>query len=109
MSELWLSKIKPNDMVIVQHRSRETIGTVAKITPTGIIKLTDGSQFTSGGRERGVDVWGVRWLHELTDGKRAEFEHRDLANWVSKIDWSKCSTDQLRRIKAITEEGRGDG
>ena len=109
MSDMrWLLSLKPGDKVIVQHRSRETIGIVAKVTPTGIVKLEDGSQFNKGGSERGADVWNHRWLHELTDEKRAEFEHRDLAQRVGEIDWSKCSADQLRRIKAITEEGKGD-
>ena len=108
MSDSWLSSLKQGDKVIVQRRSIEDICTVERITPTGIIKLNNRLQFDKHGRERGAGYGWTHWLRELTDEKRAEFEHRNLAQRVSKIDWSKCSADQLRRIKAITEEDKGD-
>ena len=120
-SNAWLKELKEGDSVYVDesrygnHDYRLT--TVAKITPTGRIKVwnargSDTKEFKSDGtRKEGDARWRehYRLVQYTEDLHRREQEIKEFNNYVGCFrnkNWGTLTLDQLRAIYAILREGK---
>lgn len=75
----WLKKLKVGDKVFVSSRSRTTLQTVQKITPTGRV-VVNNTQFVDGVNRS--DVWNIITLEEATEEKIKEYKIRGFIRRV---------------------------
>lgn len=99
----WIKELKVGDKVAITSRNGRSITTIAKITPTGIIKTEKGSQFNPDGFQRGGDGWGAYSLQQLTDEVKLEFKKNGLVRKCKEVDFSKLTIEQLEQILNIIE------
>lgn len=103
----WLKELKQGDKVVYNagHRNIDYIMvTVEKITPTGIIKTSDGRSWNTNGRERGREksTWrATYYLQPFTQEIKDKLEKTSLCFDFNKVNLEKLSLDQLRQIHAI--------
>lgn len=106
MRQGWLSKLKPNDKVVVQGIT-DTIGIVNRITPSGII-IVDGRQYSQQGRQR-----GATYRAEILKPYSEEDAHRikkqkqkfELAKKLNNTNFQALSLGKLIKIEEIIKNG----
>jgi hypothetical protein len=76
--------------------------TVAKVTPSGQIILSDGSRYQANGTQKGR-YWETSELFVATSELRQEIQRRSNVSTLKSIDWSKVSAGKLEQIVAILE------
>lgn len=103
----WLKNLKPGDEIVVDQsnnwdRHKYKIEKVEKITPTGRIKLSDGSQYDPSGKRIGSYD---RPLKQITPEILDIIERRKL---ISQLEFDKfkglLSADRLRVLLEWQEE-----
>lgn len=106
----WLRDLQVGQHVAVRMaRGLFVIKSVERLTPTQIVIAGSSVRYRrKDGRGVGeFDSWtGRPWITQPTDKICAEIELRGLQHRVSHINVSKLTTDQLRRIAAILDEGK---
>ncbi len=102
----WLKELKPGDQVACNKGSygvkNYVILNITKITPTGIIKTSDGSQWTPSGREKGTPYARISWnLEPLTQEIRDYVEKERAIQYLKNAKLENLSLDTLRHIVGV--------
>ncbi len=87
--------LKVGDKVLVTARYSQFIEKVAKITPAGNIRLTNGSLYMPDGRQRGGDIWSTSCIQPLTP---------ELEESLRRTTFIKKTLYVMHEIKDITYE-----
>ena len=99
--------VKVGDKVIIQGRwNEESIHTVEKITPTGLIKVC-GYTFYDNGTQRGGDSWSSFRLIEATPEAIQRIKDRKTVrkaiSMCRKVDTDKIDIDTANKLIALLE------
>ncbi len=112
----WLKDLKPGHKVAYDSgtygRIKYNIVTVEKITPSGIIKTSDGNSWTKEGRQKGIKAssWETpHHLKPLTQEIRNIVEKETAVQYLSKMDFKKLPLDALRHIVGVIEMEKTKG
>lgn len=80
-----IMKLNVGDKVIVHGRWNENhIGTVEKITPTGLIKV-EGRTYYEDGTQRGGDTWSRSMITEVTPEAFQKFKDNETIRKAIRI------------------------
>lgn len=116
MSKTWLANLKVGDEVIVAFHGLMPSRSVRRVTAaTSTTIAVDNRKYRrSTGKEiGGRGGWTASWvIEEATTDAVAEIhakeEHLRLYAIVDQMNAAKLTTDQLRRIAAILDEGKSE-
>src|SRR5260221_1490662 len=94
--------VKPGDEIAVYSGGGYgdySIATVAKVTPSGQIVLTDGRRFDKTGDKIGERTkWNSTTLHILTDGIRADIARKSNVRYLANVQWRKLDNAILAQV-----------
>lgn len=98
--------VKVGDKVILQGRYEESIHTVEKITPTGLIKVC-GHTFYDNGVQRGGNAWNSFRLIEATPEAIQRIKDRKTVHkaisMCRKVTTDKIDIDTANKLIALLE------
>jgi len=110
MNNEWLKELKVGDEVVYDdgghYSKRYNVITVNKITPTGIIKTSDGKSWSNEGGERGSyrDPWrGTIRLQPYTDEIKEYITRQKAIVYLGHANFEELPTDKLIEITGIIE------
>lgn len=82
--------------------------TVTKITPTGNIRVSDGSLLTPKLRKKTSDAWDntmyYEWSQELEDKYQLQKLQSKIRNQIEKIDVSNLNKEALEMLNDVLEK-----
>jgi len=88
MDKVFVKKVfKDSDesFALLVTDSAITLAKVAKVTPSGIIKLADGWSFDSSGRMKGGSTWDHRCLIDFSSENQMEYRRQTRARKLFKL------------------------
>lgn len=100
----WVKELKAGDKVFVSSRSRTTLHTVQRITPTGRVVINN-IQFIDGANRS--NVFDILTLEEATEERIKEYKIRTFVQKVfNKLRENKRMTyEQAKKINEILNLG----
>ena len=103
----WLDSLKPGDEVAVTfgYTSAHGIATVDRTTPTQVIVGRARFRRSDGYRVGDSGAWSRASIRPVTDAIRESATRAKLIAAIVGTSWKSLSTDQLRRITDIVNEG----
>lgn len=98
-----------DEVACFDSRSRWSIHKIQAITPSGLLKLGDGTMLYSPSlRVRGAETWS-RWsYHEVTDEIRNEVRRQWLVRQLSHAAWHNLPTETLDAVYATLKRCAAD-
>jgi hypothetical protein len=102
-----LRKIKAGDEIAISRRFNNSLEKVAKVTPTGRIKLTNGDAYDKNGRLIGEHynysfIIPMKEYYKYIAERKEKEEKTEIFNQINLN--MRLSKEQLERILAITKE-----
>lgn len=106
----WISNLKPGDKVFVNGNNRKDIGTVERITPSGII-VVDGELYNKSGERRGGNFTYWRpWITEYSEKEQREIEktrrEKRTLNFLIDFNFRSLSPELCAEIEKLIKDSQ---
>lgn len=98
--------LKVGDKVLISGRFDKSIGVVDRITPTGIIQVSNPFckfSFRPDGRERGADTYYGRTIQKLTQEMEQRFYQEKFIRIVTRKIFNECTPFSYEQAKTLND------